>query len=45
MRFAGATIEETANALDVSMATIKREWLVAKARLLRDLDGHSEDRS
>jgi hypothetical protein len=34
------TIEETAMALDVSPATIKREWAVAKGWLMRELTGH-----
>lgn len=33
--FAGLTIEETAEALDVSPATVKRDWQVAKAWLRR----------
>jgi RNA polymerase sigma factor (TIGR02999 family) len=35
--FGGMTIEETAEALGVSPATVKREWQVASARLYRDL--------
>jgi RNA polymerase sigma-70 factor, ECF subfamily len=35
--FAGLSIEETAAALDVSPATIKREWAVARAWLRREL--------
>jgi RNA polymerase sigma factor (TIGR02999 family) len=35
--FAGATIEETAEVLDLSPATIKREWSTAKAWLYREL--------
>jgi RNA polymerase sigma factor (TIGR02999 family) len=31
--FAGLTIEETAAALDVSHATVERDWMVAKAWL------------
>ena len=38
--FGGLTIEETAMALAVSPATIKREWAVAKGWLLRELTGH-----
>jgi len=38
--FGGLTIEETAMALDVSPATIKREWAVAKGWLMRELTGH-----
>jgi RNA polymerase sigma factor (TIGR02999 family) len=35
--FAGLTIEETAEALAVSPATVKRDWAVAKAWLRRQL--------
>jgi len=35
--FAGMTIEETAKALDISPATVKRDWLVARAWLHREL--------
>jgi RNA polymerase sigma-70 factor (ECF subfamily) len=35
--FAGLTIEETAEVLDVSPATIKREWNVARLWLRREL--------
>jgi RNA polymerase sigma factor (TIGR02999 family) len=35
--FGGMSIEETAEALDVSPATIKREWSVARAWLAREL--------
>ncbi|HLG04678.1 MAG TPA: sigma-70 family RNA polymerase sigma factor [Gemmatimonadales bacterium] len=35
--FAGLTIEQTAEALGVSPATVKREWLSAKAWLQREL--------
>jgi len=35
--FGGMNIEDTAEALDVSPATIKREWAVARAWLRRDL--------
>ena len=35
--FGGLTIEETASALSVSPATIKREWAVAKGWLYREL--------
>lgn len=35
--YAGLTIEETARVLDVSPATVKREWLSAKAWLQREL--------
>jgi RNA polymerase sigma-70 factor (ECF subfamily) len=36
--FAGLSIEETAAALRTSAATVKRDWAVAKAWLLRELD-------
>jgi RNA polymerase sigma factor (TIGR02999 family) len=39
--FAGLTIEETAAALDVSIATVKRDWAVVKGWLLRELTGNS----
>jgi RNA polymerase sigma factor (TIGR02999 family) len=35
--FAGLTIEETAQALEISPATVKREWLSARAWLQREL--------
>ena len=37
--FAGLSIEETAEAVAVSPATVKREWLSAKAWLQRELAG------
>lgn len=37
--FGGLTIEETAEAIGVSTATVKRDWLVAKAWLMRELSG------
>lgn len=37
--FAGLTIEEIANALDVSTATVEREWVIAKAWLYHRLSG------
>jgi RNA polymerase sigma factor (TIGR02999 family) len=37
--FGGMTIEETAAALGVSAATIKREWALAKGWLYRELSG------
>ena len=36
--FAGLSIDETAAALDVSPATVKREWAVARAWLRRELE-------
>jgi RNA polymerase sigma factor (TIGR02999 family) len=35
--FAEMTVEETADALDISAATVKREWQLASAALYRDL--------
>ncbi len=35
--YGGMTIEETADALDVSPATVKREWTLARAWLNREL--------
>lgn len=35
--FGGMSIEETAEALDVSAATVKREWALARAWLNREL--------
>ena len=37
--FGGLSVEETAETLDVSPATIKREWACARAWLLRELGG------
>jgi RNA polymerase sigma factor (TIGR02999 family) len=37
--FGGLTIEETAEALGVSPATVKREWALARAWLRRELAG------
>jgi len=39
--FAGLTIEETAQALDVSPATVKRDWTAARAWLNRTLRARS----
>lgn len=35
--FGGLSVEETAEALDISPATVKRHWTIAKAFLLREL--------
>ena len=35
--FAGLTVEETAEILGISPATVKRDWAVAKAWLLREI--------
>jgi len=37
--FGGLSISETATALGISTATVKREWLSAKAYLLREIRG------
>ena len=37
--FGGMSVEETAAALDVSPATVKRDWSVARAWLNRELQG------
>jgi RNA polymerase sigma factor (TIGR02999 family) len=39
--FGGLTIEETAAVLDVSPATVKRSWMVARAWLRRELEGET----
>jgi len=41
--FGGLTIEETAEALDVSRDTVKRDWTMAKLWLLRELRGVEHD--
>lgn len=41
--FGGLTLEETAEALDVSTMTVKREWRTARLFLLRQLDGSRHD--
>jgi RNA polymerase sigma-70 factor (ECF subfamily) len=38
--FGGLTVEETAEVMGISPATIKREWSVAKAWLLREIAKH-----
>ena len=40
--FAGLTIDETALALEVSPATVKREWAVVKGWLHRELTGGAD---
>jgi RNA polymerase sigma factor (TIGR02999 family) len=37
--FAGLSVEETAEVMDISPATVKREWVTAKAWLFRELSG------
>jgi RNA polymerase sigma factor (TIGR02999 family) len=44
LRFlAGLSIAETADALDISSATVERDWMVAKAWLLRRLSPDVHD--
>ena len=40
--FGGLTVEETAEAMDLSPATVKRHWIVAKAWLTRELGAAEE---
>ncbi len=37
--FAGLTVEETAAVVDLSPATVKRDWSLARAWLYRELQG------
>jgi RNA polymerase sigma-70 factor (ECF subfamily) len=37
--FGGLSVEETAEALGISPATVKRHWTIARAWLLRELEG------
>lgn len=39
--FTGLTVEETANVLDISTATVKRYWVYSKAWLRREIDKES----
>jgi RNA polymerase sigma factor (TIGR02999 family) len=41
--FGGLTLEETAEALQVSRDTVKRDWKMAKLWLLRELRGGKPD--
>jgi RNA polymerase sigma factor (TIGR02999 family) len=41
--FAGLSVEETAQAMDISPRTVKREWATARAWLYRELRGGAED--
>src|SRR6185436_13444498 len=43
--FGGLTVEETAEALDISPATVKRHWTLARAWLRRELTGQPVRRS
>jgi RNA polymerase sigma factor (TIGR02999 family) len=40
--FGGLTVEETAEAMDISPATVKRHWAVARAWLARELAGSDQ---
>jgi len=39
--FGGLSVEETAEAMGISAATVKRHWTIAKAWLLREIEGAS----
>ena len=39
--FAGMSVEEVAATLDISPATVKRDWTVAKLWLARELQGEA----
>jgi RNA polymerase sigma factor (TIGR02999 family) len=41
--FGGLTIEETAHALKISPATVKRDWSMARAWLRSEISKHSND--
>lgn len=43
--FGGLSVEETADALDVSPATVKRHWAVARAWLHRELASRDEGKA
>jgi RNA polymerase sigma factor (TIGR02999 family) len=43
--FAGLTVEETAEVMQMSPATVKREWTAAKAWLFREIRRQSADAS
>jgi RNA polymerase sigma factor (TIGR02999 family) len=40
--FGGLSVDETAQAMGISPATVKRHWALARAWLLRDLEGAAE---
>jgi DNA-directed RNA polymerase specialized sigma24 family protein len=40
--FGGLTVEETAEAMSISPATVKRHWAVARAWLARELEDNSK---
>jgi DNA-directed RNA polymerase specialized sigma24 family protein len=37
--FSGLSLEETAHALELSRATVERDWLTARAWLFKELSG------
>ena len=41
--FGGLEVDEVAEVLGVSRATVKRDWPIAKAWLYRELGGEEED--
>jgi RNA polymerase sigma factor (TIGR02999 family) len=43
--FGGLSIEETAEALRISPATVKRDWAMAKAWLMRELQSQGEPKT
>src|SRR6476646_247564 len=43
--FGGLSIEETAEVLHISPATVKRDWVMAKAWLYREMSGKAESAS
>ena len=40
--FSGLTVEETAEVMGISAATVKRDWSMAKAWLHRELSGEGK---
>ena len=40
--FGGLTVDETAEAMDISPATVKRHWTIVCAWLARELEGNSQ---
>ena len=40
--FGGLTVEETAEAMSISPATVKRHWAIARAWLARELEANSQ---
>ena len=41
--FGGLSVEESAEALDVSEVTVRRDWQFAKTWLLREISGEKGD--